>query len=441
MAITQNAPASMYRTSEGLGVWEHKGKVAVVGIGHAPTARRWDERLETSVGYLTISAIQKALEDAGVNPEDVDGVVSSPNGMGEGWAPRPIPEDFVKAYVPTEGDPNDGITGASADWIVRNTPGMDNVNFTMHGPSCISNALVVAAQAVGDGQANTCLVVRGTGNISGRYGQYGAAAADTTTGNAQWTNPWGWQLIPQIAYGFDQYCTKYGSSHDRMAPFIINQRRNGSMFPEGFYYQNRPEDLQLTTEDYISARWICKPMNLYDCDLPIQTAWAYLITTAERAKDMKQKPVYILNHCSQRGVVRSLVETLDETEAFTDSIAKKVYEGSGLTASELDICNPYDGFTLFTQYYLEGLQWHGVKRGEAHDFWAGDIRVEGPHPFSSSGGNNGNGRTRTWNQTDTMQQLQGRAGQRQVTVRAETGLAGAFTPGVSDWMVYGISPD
>ena len=205
MSVTQNAPASMYRTKEDLGVWEHRGKVAVVGICHSPTFRRWDERLETSVGYLTIQAIQKALEDAGVKPEEVDGVVSSPKGMGEGWAPRPIPEDFANTYKPTDGDPNDGLDGASADWIVNNVPGLDNVSFTMHGPACISNALVVAAQAVGDGLAKTCLVVRGTGNIGGRYGQYGAAAADQALGASQWTNPWGWQLIPQIAFGFDQY--------------------------------------------------------------------------------------------------------------------------------------------------------------------------------------------------------------------------------------------
>ena len=92
---------------------------------------------------------------------------------------------------------------------------------------------------------------------------------------------------------------------------------------------------------------------------------------------MKQPPVYILNHVTQRGVVRSYVETLEETEAFTDSIAKKVLEGSGLTPGEVDIYNPYDGYTLFTQYYLEGMGWHGVKRGEAHDFYASDIRVEG----------------------------------------------------------------
>ena len=61
----QMAPDSIYRSTEGLGVWEHKGKVAAVGIGISPTARRWDETADTSVGAWTILAIQRAIEDAG----------------------------------------------------------------------------------------------------------------------------------------------------------------------------------------------------------------------------------------------------------------------------------------------------------------------------------------------------------------------------------------
>jgi hypothetical protein len=62
------------------------------------------------------------------------------------------------------------------------------------------------------------------------------------------------------------------------------------------------------------------------------------------------------------------------------------------------------------QFFLEGFQWHGVKRGDAFAFYAGDIRVEGPHPFRSSGGNLGNGRTRTAMYTDSIEQLRGTAG-------------------------------
>ena len=427
MAPTQNAPASVYRATEGLGVWEHRGKVAVTGIGHSPTYRRWDENLETSVGALSLIAIEKCLEDAGVSVDDVDGVVTCPLGMGDVWAPRP--------YFDSPYNSEDGLIGVTADWVVQNA-GLKNVNFTSHGPGCISKALCVAAQAVGDGQAHTILVVRGTGNMPGRYHQN---PSNEVSGGNQWMDVWGWGLMPQIGFGFDQYCRKYGKNHDMMAPYVVNQHRNGLMFPEGFYYQHRNEPFGV--EDYLSGRWLQKPLNIWDADLPIQTAWAYLYTTAERAKDMKQKPVYILNHVTQRGIVRSYIETLEETEAYTDSIAKKVLEGSGLTAREVDIYNPYDGYTLFSQYYLEGLEWHGVKRGEALDFYGGDIRVEGPHPFSSSGGNAGNGRTRTWIYTDSIQQLQGRAGQRQVTIKAETAVAGAFTPSASDWTVFGTSPD
>ena len=64
------------------------------------------------------------------------------------------------------------------------------------------------------------------------------------------------------------------------------------------------------------------------------------------------------------------------------------------SARDVDIFNPYDGYATMAQFFLEAFQWHGVKRGEAFAFYSGDIGVEGPHPFCSSGGNLGSGRTR-----------------------------------------------
>jgi len=107
---------------------------------------------------------------------------------------------------------------------------------------------------------------------------------------------------------------------------------------------------------------------------------------------------------------------------------------------DVDIFNPYDGYATMTQFYLEAFQWHGVKRGDAFAFYADDIRVEGPHPFSSSGGNLGNGRTRTAMYTDSIQQLRGTAGPRQVTVRAETALAAFVTPSSGGWIMFSKHP-
>jgi hypothetical protein len=82
-------------------------------------------------------------------------------------------------------------------------------------------------------------------------------------------------------------------------------------------------------------------------------------------------------------------------------------------------------------------QWHAVKRGDAFAFYAGDISVEGPHPFSSSGGNLGNGRTPTAMYTDSIEQLRFTAGARQVRVRAETALVAFTTPSNGGWIMFG----
>ena len=99
----------------------------------------------------------------------------------------------------------------------------------------------------------------------------------------------------------------------------------------------------------------------------------------------------------------------------------------------------YDGYTTFHNYYLESLQWHGVGKGDALHFYQGDISVEGPHPISSSGGNSGSGRTRIWMHTDSIQQLQQRAGQRQVRIkngRPETAVSGG--PHAPDRRLYDL---
>lgn len=212
------------------------------------------------------------------------------------------------------------------------------------------------------------------------------------------------------------------------------------MFPEGYWAQHRPE--ALTEEDYLNARWISKPANLFDCDIPIMASAAYLFTTAERAKDMKQKPVYILNHASDRTVPRGLQTSLEAVEEATDAMGRKLLGGAGITANDLSFENLYDGFSLFHVFHMEGLGFGGVKRGEGLDFFQTDISIEGPHPVSPSGGNVGSGRSRFWMHTDSIQQIQGRAGARQMTRPAEIGVSGGpMQLYHNDQIVWGANPD
>jgi acetyl-CoA acetyltransferase len=250
---------------------------------------------------------------------------------------------------------------------------------------------------------------------------------------------WGTVACYTTAMIFEQHCRKYGKTHDMMAPFVVNEKRNGLLFPEGFWAQFRPENLSV--EDYLASRWIAKPANLFDNDLPICISAAFVFTTAERAKDMKQNPVYILNHTRTRPKVRRVVPTLEDWQDGSDSTGRKLYEGAGITARDLSFENMYDGFTLFHVWHLEGLRYAGVQRGEGLDLFQTDISIEGPNPVSPSGGNAGSGRTRFWLHVDSIQQLQGRAGARQISKKAEIGVSGAYMPDMSYSLIWSATPD
>ena len=434
-------PESFFRTEEGLGLWEHRGKVAAVGIGHSPTARRWDGRPETCVGALSLDALRRAMEDAGVDPADVDGLVMDPTTTTGAYWPRgrTAPEEVVNAFHATD-NPLDGIAQLSSEWILGNMPELTDVGFAMYGDGCMARALCIAAQAVGDGLTHTCLVLKSWHNFEGRYYQGGSNAGSDLPGRSALSALWGAPVCYGTALQFAEYCRKYGKTHDMMAPFIENSRRNGLKFPEGYWAQHRPEEI--TAEDYQAARWIAKPANLFDNDLPIMMAAAYVLTTAERARDMRQEPVYILNHASSRTRPRSLTPTLDEVEEDTARSARKIYEGAGITADDLSFENMYDGFALFHQFHLEGLGYRGVGFGEALDFYQTDIGIHGPNPVLPSGGNIGCGRSRIWMHTDCMQQLQQRAGERQVTgVKPEVAVSGGPMPLGGNFLVWGATPD
>ena len=102
----------------------------------------------------------------------------------------------------------------------------------------------------------------------------------------------------------------------------------------------------------------------------------------------------------------------------------------------------YDGFSLFHQFHIEGLGYRGIKFGEALDFYQTDISIEGANPVSPSGGNVGSGRSRVWLHTDCIQQIQGRAGARQVTgVTPEVAVSGGPMPLGGNYTVWSASPD
>jgi acetyl-CoA acetyltransferase len=436
------AGLGLYRTSDNPGVWPYRGKVAVVGVGHAPTLRRWDGDPQTSIGAWYILAARKAIEDAGVNPAEVDGLVfnelTSGEAQGSYWPEsEPFPADFLAAFENTS-DPFDGLMHLRAEWLVKNMPELTGLKFVIPAYNCMSMSVAAAAEAVGRGMGNVVLAVKGWHNLPGRYnqGSGGPNSQGTVSGRGKYGQALAGPPVTGTAQHFERYLHKYGKTHDMMAPFIVNSRANGLKFPEGYWYQHRPTPL--TTEDYLQSRWIAEPANLLDNDIPIHTAAAYLFTTPERARDMRQPPVYVLGHAGGGQVkgdvysgfnARSTVGTLEEEQENAARTARRVYESAGVSASDIDFENMYDGFSLFHVFWVEGFGFYGIKEGECLDFFASeDISINGPTPISPSGGNVGSGRTRFWNWTDTIQQLQGRAGERQLKKDAHVGIAGGWMP-------------
>ena len=317
------------RDKDGLGVWEHRGKVAVAGVGHSPVDRRWDGvSMDKTLGAYSILACQKAMDEAGVTADQVDGVIccdshiaGGSGGSASQWAPRPY---FAPPY-----DSEWGLTLVNAQWLIAQM-GLPNVKFAPTGLPTISEMVGMAAQAVGDGVCSTCLVIYPTGNLEGRYRRGGENADDYARGARQWTAPWGNHggndFINMFPHG--QYCLKYGGKHDDLAPFVINQHRNGLLTPWGFNASHKVP--QLTVEEYLSSRYVLNPLRLWDCDRPVNASAAYLFTTAERARDMRQNRSMcsithstILSSAPHRPI-------WSEIEDWTDRAARRMYEGAGL---------------------------------------------------------------------------------------------------------------
>ena len=300
--INDAGALGLFRTADNPGVWP-PGKVAAVGIGHSPTLRRWDGDPQKSIGAWIILAIRKAIEDAGVNPAEVDGLVLDPTTTTGAFWPEgePVPADFLAAFENTS-NPFDGLTGISAEWLIKNMPELTGLKFAMTAPTCMSMCVAAAVESIARGMGEVVIAIKGWHNVPGRYGQRGAAAQPTVAGPGKYGNSLAGPPVYGTAMMFQRYLYKYGKTHEMMAPFVVNSRSNGLKFPEGYWYQHRPA--LLTTEEYLESRWVAEPANLYDNDIPIHTAAAFLFTTSERARDLRQPPVYVLGSRQWRAVQR-----------------------------------------------------------------------------------------------------------------------------------------
>ena len=388
-------------------------KVAVVGFAQSPIQRHASEAL----GVIAVRTARAAIADAGLTAADVDGFTTG----------SLLPSAGGQAVV-------DGVSVVTANWLSEQLGSPVRFIAGFEGIGQVPGAVILAANAIASGAADTVVVHRALHNPAGRYN---VNALTHARGDAQWRAPFGfWSAVMGIALPYQEYLQRYGASRDAMAAVVVEARANGSRIPWSHWY-GKP----ITADDYLNARMVTDPIGVLDCDLPIDGVAAFVLTTAERAADLPHRPVYVVGsaqgHPTGPGAQRHW--TLDEMADGGARTVQRLWESSGLQLADIDLPQLYDGFSPLIYIWLEALGFCGP--GEAHELvQGGRIAADGPLPILSSGGSLGNGRMHGIPQMlECYLQLSGRAGDRQ-RPKATVGLACHAPPHAGGAVLYSNEP-
>jgi acetyl-CoA acetyltransferase len=361
---------------------------AVVGVGHSRLFRRDD----VALGVLALEAVNRALEDAGVEAGAIDGLSTSP----------------FQAFAGA-GD-LDGLNIVTPE-LVQRALRLD-LTWSERNLQPLGASLINAIDAVGAGHCRYALCFRALHSPSGRrYGhnaQQGDAMEDPArySSPTQFTEPYGLFAPAKFALFANAHVARYGSTREQLAHFVIRNRKQALKWEHGYWYQHSPEPLEL--KDYMAARMVSSPLCLYDCDLPVQAAAAFVVTSVERARDLRNPPAYVLGTSNPYSLRRLAPQSLDEYLDDGRRLGRHLWRGAGVTAVDVDVVNLYDGFSVHTPLWSEALGFCG--EGEGFAFAASPTL-----PLNTSSGNLGAGRTHGIAQImDSVLQVQGRSGERQV---------------------------
>lgn len=374
-----------------------RNTVAVVGYSQTPLVRRSGRPL----GPVAVETARAAIADAGLRVEDIDGFTAS-------------------ALVPSAGDHAavDGVTMVTPNWLASALGVNPSYACGFQGFGQLPGSIALAVNALTVGAADYVLVHRALHNPTGGYHVTGQTEA---RGSAQWTMPQGWYgPIQMIGMTANEYFQRYGATREELGAVTVEARKNGARQPWSVW-RDRP----ITLDDYLDAPLITDPICRLDCDMPVDGVACFVLTTAERARDLPHPPVFVSAYASGQLTKHrlSLHWPLDDMYEVGLDTGRRLWERAGFGPTEVDLPQVYDGFSPFVWMWLEVLGL--VPVGEAHRFVAeGGIDSDRPGAISalSGGGALGNGRMHGVAQMlECYLQLSGRAGSLQRT--ATTALA------------------
>lgn len=386
--------------------WPLARKSAVTGVGWTDYSRSSGR----SVLSLAVEACQKAMDDAGIDPERVDGIINF--GLNDTIYPHAVATGLGLPNIRHE---------------VMNQGG---------GNVCVAT-LAQAAMAIEAEMASNVLVFRAmNGRSETRLGGTGRAV-DEAHGEAQYTKPVGWMSYPQyIAMMARRYMVKYGTTSEDFAHVAVTFRQH-AMLNERAMMRG-----PLTVEDHQESRLIADPFRLYDICLETDGACALVVSSADEARSLAKQPVYLLA-ASHGGGARpgyafdGFFTTADLADMYAAHLADDLWSKAGLGPGDVDVASIYDCFTYSVLTQLEGFGF--CRPGEAGGFVRdGNIALDGSLPVNPHGGLLSEAYIHGLNgAVEMVCQLRGESGERQVP-GAEVALATGFGGTTGSAVVLGV---
>jgi acetyl-CoA acetyltransferase len=359
----------------------------VSGVGMSQVGRKIDR----GPMDLTLESALRAIEDAGLTRDDIDGLVTYP---GAGY---PLAQAGPALFDVQENlQLSLGFFRSSSE-----------------GPGPIQ-AVHNAALAVASGVARHVLVYRtstrsviGKGKLDPHIYYFG---------NHYWADPYGGSSPSREAVMATRHFHDYGTTREQVGAIPINQRRNAALNPDAVFRQ------PLTMEEYLNARMISSPLCLYDCDTWGDGSVSFVVSHRDYAPDCPKTPIGIeaFGTAVRTRASHDQREDLSTMSAAWESSAH-MWSRTDLKPADVDTAHLYDGFSFLTLIWLEALGFCGKGEGGPFVERGSRIALEGELPTNTDGGQlsfcrlEGLGHLR-----EACLQLRGEAGERQVSKRGGT---------------------
>jgi acetyl-CoA acetyltransferase len=332
-------------------------QTAIVGIG----ATEFSKDSGRSEMRLAVEATAAALDDAGIAPSEVDGMVT----------------------FTMDGNPEIEIA--------RNL-GIGELTFFSrihHGGGAACATVQQAAMAVATGVADVVVCYRAFNERSGR--RFGAGVQDrppmptAESAHFSWYAPYGLLTPAQwVAMFATRYMHEYGATSEDFGRVAVADRKHAATNPAAWFYEQ-----PITLEDHQRSRWIVEPLHLLDCCQESDGAQALVITSLEQAADLAQPPAVIRAAAQGAGRDQDMM-----TSYYRDSItglpemglvANQLWATAGIGPADVQTAVIYDHFTPFVLCQLEEFGFCGG--GEAKDFLRdGSVELGGSLPINTHGG-------------------------------------------------------